>query len=236
LAARREVSQDQGQALAESWGCAFVECSAKFNENIELLFQRLLDEVDKAAEPEPTYSSTRQIAGDCADWLCCRAGDTEMLSDTQKVEQWAKWTIIIVLVLGILSVCTAILTSLLLPPSDEDRIQVVTALFAVGAALSLVSGMGLFGICQNSEDFLRLYSYALVIVAIVQIVIWVVMYRTVPLLHDYAGSSFLVLAIGLVIELLSTTLVCCYQRHHISSIDDSPQPYQYGSYQMQSEW
>jgi len=30
----REVSREQGQALADEWGCGFVECSAKMNINI----------------------------------------------------------------------------------------------------------------------------------------------------------------------------------------------------------
>ena len=30
------------------WGCAFVECSAKFNHNVGTAFQLVLDEIDKS--------------------------------------------------------------------------------------------------------------------------------------------------------------------------------------------
>lgn len=39
---RREVSTDTGEKLASRWGCGFVETSAKNNENITELFQKLL--------------------------------------------------------------------------------------------------------------------------------------------------------------------------------------------------
>jgi hypothetical protein len=35
----RKVSKEEAQALANEWGCAFVECSGKHNENIEHIFQ-----------------------------------------------------------------------------------------------------------------------------------------------------------------------------------------------------
>lgn len=39
----REVNFEEGKALADSWGCAFVETSAKENENIgmSVIFKRL---------------------------------------------------------------------------------------------------------------------------------------------------------------------------------------------------
>ncbi|EJD75305.1 hypothetical protein LOAG_17513 [Loa loa] len=39
---RREVSSELGQKLASKWGTDFIETSAKDNENITELFQRLL--------------------------------------------------------------------------------------------------------------------------------------------------------------------------------------------------
>lgn len=39
---RREVSSELGQKLAAKWGTGFIETSAKDNENITELFQRLL--------------------------------------------------------------------------------------------------------------------------------------------------------------------------------------------------
>uniref|UniRef100_A0A914MCZ2 GTP-binding protein Di-Ras2 n=1 Tax=Meloidogyne incognita TaxID=6306 RepID=A0A914MCZ2_MELIC len=39
---KREVSLETGEALAQRWGCGFVETSAKLGQNITELFQRLL--------------------------------------------------------------------------------------------------------------------------------------------------------------------------------------------------
>ncbi|CAK5069455.1 unnamed protein product [Meloidogyne enterolobii] len=39
---KREVSFETGEALAQRWGCGFVETSAKLGQNITELFQRLL--------------------------------------------------------------------------------------------------------------------------------------------------------------------------------------------------
>lgn len=44
----REVSTSAGQALANEWGCGFVECSAKYNHNVDKVFQVVLDEIDRA--------------------------------------------------------------------------------------------------------------------------------------------------------------------------------------------
>jgi len=49
----RKVSTQEGQATAAGWGCAFAECSAKLNANIEDGFIRLLHEVERASSPEP---------------------------------------------------------------------------------------------------------------------------------------------------------------------------------------
>jgi len=65
----RQVSIEQGTALAEEWGCAFVECSAKLNLNVDKVFTSLLDEIDMAQEPEVAFGSTM-----CFDLFgCCRS-------------------------------------------------------------------------------------------------------------------------------------------------------------------
>nr|AVV26999.1 Rheb2 [Eukaryota sp.] len=45
---RRQVTKEEGQKLAEEWGCPFVECSAKNNENVSAIFNQLMIEIDKA--------------------------------------------------------------------------------------------------------------------------------------------------------------------------------------------
>eukprot|EP01120_Amphizonella_sp_Union-15-10_P008559 TRINITY_DN3098_c0_g1_i1.p1 TRINITY_DN3098_c0_g1~~TRINITY_DN3098_c0_g1_i1.p1 ORF type:complete len:194 (-),score=34.02 TRINITY_DN3098_c0_g1_i1:123-683(-) len=47
LALQRKITEDQGKALANKWGCAFVETSAKRNENIDSVFLLLINEIKK---------------------------------------------------------------------------------------------------------------------------------------------------------------------------------------------
>mmetsp|Transcript_19911 Transcript_19911/g.39877 ORF Transcript_19911/g.39877 Transcript_19911/m.39877 type:complete len:187 (+) Transcript_19911:69-629(+) len=47
LNSTREVSQAEGQALAEEWGVPFIECSAKTNTRVVDVFSVLLEEVEK---------------------------------------------------------------------------------------------------------------------------------------------------------------------------------------------
>jgi len=41
-----EVSTKEGKALAASWGCPFVECSAKLNTGIQDIFLNLLNSIE----------------------------------------------------------------------------------------------------------------------------------------------------------------------------------------------
>jgi Ras family protein len=50
LVHEREVQREEGQALAEEWGVPFIECSAKYNMNIEEIFQRLIAHTEARSE------------------------------------------------------------------------------------------------------------------------------------------------------------------------------------------
>eukprot|EP01096_Ripella_sp_DP13-Kostka_P014932 TRINITY_DN6863_c0_g1_i1.p1 TRINITY_DN6863_c0_g1~~TRINITY_DN6863_c0_g1_i1.p1 ORF type:complete len:188 (+),score=71.84 TRINITY_DN6863_c0_g1_i1:295-858(+) len=52
----REVQRDEVAQLARSWGCSFLECSAKHNENIEDLFRLMIAEIEK----ENTIDQTKK--------------------------------------------------------------------------------------------------------------------------------------------------------------------------------
>ena len=63
----RVVSVSEGQALANDWGCAFVECSAKHGENIKKAFLRLLHHVQQNEEV-PVDEDT---SGPCKEYPLC---------------------------------------------------------------------------------------------------------------------------------------------------------------------
>ncbi len=49
----REVSKEQGQALARQFGCQFIETSAKTSQNVELLFVYLVRLLRQQRSIEP---------------------------------------------------------------------------------------------------------------------------------------------------------------------------------------
>ncbi|KAK8199586.1 rheb small monomeric GTPase-like protein RhbA [Phyllosticta capitalensis] len=52
---QRQVSADQGKALAEEFKCAWTEASARYNENVARAFDAMIGEIEKSQNPgEPT--------------------------------------------------------------------------------------------------------------------------------------------------------------------------------------
>jgi len=49
----RVITTEEGQALAQKWGCVFYETSARHNENIDNIFTSILGEIQKVSEPQP---------------------------------------------------------------------------------------------------------------------------------------------------------------------------------------
>ncbi|KAI5621090.1 ras-related protein Rap-2a [Silurus asotus] len=52
LESEREVSVSEGQALAEEWGCPFIETSAKSKTMVDELFAEIVRQMDYAAQPD----------------------------------------------------------------------------------------------------------------------------------------------------------------------------------------
>ncbi|XP_016417173.1 ras-related protein Rap-2a-like [Sinocyclocheilus rhinocerous] len=52
LESEREVSVREGQALAEEWGCPFIETSAKSKTMVDELFAEIVRQMDFAAQPD----------------------------------------------------------------------------------------------------------------------------------------------------------------------------------------
>ncbi|KAJ3306616.1 GTP-binding protein [Kappamyces sp. JEL0829] len=49
---QRQVSTEEGQKLAKEWNCAFIETSAKHNQNISRIFDQMLNEIEKTRGSE----------------------------------------------------------------------------------------------------------------------------------------------------------------------------------------
>jgi small GTP-binding protein len=47
LHAQRQVTAEEGNAMAKKWNCAFIETSAKFNQNISRIFDQMIGEIEK---------------------------------------------------------------------------------------------------------------------------------------------------------------------------------------------
>jgi len=52
LILERQISEAEGKELAHKWDCAFVETSAKHNENIASVFTLLMEEIQRDSIPE----------------------------------------------------------------------------------------------------------------------------------------------------------------------------------------
>jgi Ras family protein len=49
---QRQVTKDQGKALAEEFKCAWIETSARFDENVAKAFELVIVEIEKAQNPD----------------------------------------------------------------------------------------------------------------------------------------------------------------------------------------
>eukprot|EP00164_Ancoracysta_twista_P005493 GFYU01007538.1.p1 GENE.GFYU01007538.1~~GFYU01007538.1.p1 ORF type:complete len:261 (+),score=59.55 GFYU01007538.1:179-961(+) len=60
----RQVPTEEGSTLAEEWGCPFIECSAKSNENIAEVFNLVMAEIENAEKA--TGASSDDKKGICS--------------------------------------------------------------------------------------------------------------------------------------------------------------------------
>lgn len=59
---QRQIQPQEGKALAEELGSAFVETSARYNENISRIFELMLLEIKKAETPQMEEQESKCVA------------------------------------------------------------------------------------------------------------------------------------------------------------------------------
>ena len=59
---QRQVTAEQGKALAEKFNCAYTEASARYNENVTKAFELMIGQIEKSQNPnEPTGGNKCQV-------------------------------------------------------------------------------------------------------------------------------------------------------------------------------
>ncbi|KAG7255936.1 hypothetical protein CRUP_013428 [Coryphaenoides rupestris] len=68
LESEREVSAGEGQALAEEWGCPFMETSAKSKTMVDELFAEIVRQMDFSALPDRSRACLLLLQYTIATW------------------------------------------------------------------------------------------------------------------------------------------------------------------------
>ncbi|KAJ6271924.1 hypothetical protein PSV08DRAFT_370020 [Bipolaris maydis] len=79
---QRQVTPEDGRALAAEFKCAWTEASARYNENVQKAFELMVAEVERSQNPgEPAGGSKCSVIND---FIKERGGDPEKIRDSQK--------------------------------------------------------------------------------------------------------------------------------------------------------
>jgi Ras family protein len=57
----RSITTDEGRRTAEELNCAYIECSAKLNENVSQVFITILEEIEKQTAPEEPVQESKCV-------------------------------------------------------------------------------------------------------------------------------------------------------------------------------
>jgi len=238
----RQVTTLQGQALADKWGIPFVECSAKFNHNIDAIFKLLLDEISKASEPDSSFTFP---SGRCFDLCCglCVSSNAEKdnnsfgrgsgsslgglgsgsrsgysyVSDNPRFEWLATVIVLLTMIFGVAAILFGIIVGV--KTSSHEGELLAYTLFGFGIVVFVVSVLGLIGVKQSSPEFLQVYCVSLTIILITQIVVWIILFTNLELFESYSLQATISSAVGAFIEVSAIILICCYQSILTPSID-----------------
>ena len=182
----RQVTYEQGAALAAQWGCAFAECSAKHNINVDRAFTSLLDEIEHAAEPE--RSTIRTSIERLTDWFTHCIGrtptptSTSVLSPTFEelstyTDRWSnisKWTTYLLMAIAIAGIAFSIWFGINASSSEEELLAYVG--IGIHLLLGLVTPVGIYGLQRSEVEFLKVFTFSLSILALSEMIVWILLF------------------------------------------------------------
>eukprot|EP00742_Colponemidia_sp_Colp-10_P006643 GILJ01007122.1.p1 GENE.GILJ01007122.1~~GILJ01007122.1.p1 ORF type:complete len:253 (+),score=36.09 GILJ01007122.1:371-1129(+) len=161
----RKISSEDGRAMAESWGCPFVECSAKLNQNVTKVFSLLLSEIDK----ENKDDSQRDTS--CFSMLFGRCKTVSFSTKIRKrlrhlLLALSVWT----LLLGLAS--TGVGSVLGVEAySQGGSSWLAYGLLGSGLFTLLMSSVGVYGVLFNNKEFINVYSFSLMLTLLAQLLL-----------------------------------------------------------------
>eukprot|EP00808_Paulinella_micropora_P008883 g5858.t1 len=246
LSHRREVSSEEGRALAEMWHAAFVESSAKVNNNVELVFQRLLDEVDSMYEPEPASFAvsdiprqTWRMVESSLDWDYVYSYDLSSLDwdyvYSYDLEALAQWLIIITLLIGVTGLVAGI--ALLLQGGHEavgPSVELGWSLGLVGIVVTVISALAHWGLQTDNNCILKVYVLVMGSQLLLEALLWIFRLRRLDMLQRHVVGGNLFSAVLALIELTSMVVVWLAQGYPNHSPEAPPSPFP--NYDSFTEW
>jgi len=249
----RQVTTAQGQALADKWGVPFVECSAKFNHNIESVFKLLLDEIYRATEPDTavfTFSGNKCV-DICCSSLCFSCGadaredekrgnasgsslfgfgssnrgafSPRYRSPSPRLEAAARVVVLLTMFCGLGAALTGAVFGIRATGHEAELLGYT--LFGFGAVVTVLSVLGLFALRHHSPEFLQVYAVSLTIVLLTQVVVWIILFTNLQLFEAYLLPTAITSGTAGFIEVLTIMLVCCFQSVLVPSLDSPLPPY-----------
>nr|AVV26993.1 Rheb1 [Colponema sp.] len=150
----RKVSTDEARILADSWGCPFVECSAKLNQNVGKVFSLLLSEIEKEQQ-EDTLTENR-----------CRAFVNFFKHRRLSLfhRRFLTYVLKVLSVLTLLSGvgCTVIGAMVGIgSDSGPDSSWLSYAVLGCGLFTVIVSVVGFYGFLKANKELTNVYFYAI---------------------------------------------------------------------------
>jgi hypothetical protein len=203
-------------ATAAEWGCAFVECSAKYQEygSTDVVFRALFDEIDRTYDPpeEPRHALLSGVR--CGDLIqCCGLwnNNESEVGETSRLEKIVRSMITLTMAFGMAAILAGVIIGI--QSGDHEGSLLAYILFGFGMIVSLISALGLFGVKHSSQEFLRVYAVSLSIVIVTEVVVWFILFANIHLFQHYTLQSAIAAGFAIAAEVCDINVICPFQSH-----------------------